>query len=320
MGEQEQVTGSQIEVRRVAGRLGAEIRGVRLGANIASGLVGQIRQALLDHKVLFFRNQTGLDDAEQEGFARLFGTPVPHPTVPVADGTSFVLELDSDHGGRANSWHTDVTFVDAFPKASILRAVVVPEAGGDTVWANTAAAYEELQPPLRQLAEQLRALHTNDYDYVGAKPDANREALKQYEEVFVSTLYETEHPVVHVHPETGKKHLLLGHFVKRILGFSTRDSDHLFELLQGHVTRLENTVRWTWRPGDVAFWDNRATQHYAVDDYGSARRIMHRVTIAGTPAVGVDGSSQSKTIKRQSHSELQGTQSERTAISSKTSN
>ena len=107
-----------------------------------------------------------------------------------------------------------------------------------------------------------------------------------------------------VHPETGEKHLLLGHFVKRILGLSTRDSDHLFELFQGHVTRLENAVRWTWRSGDVAFWDNRATQHYAVDDYGAARRIMHRVTIAGVPAVGVDASNSSKTVKRQPHTAI----------------
>jgi alpha-ketoglutarate-dependent sulfate ester dioxygenase len=320
MGEHEQLSNSQIEVRRVAGRLGAEIRGVKLGASLSSDLVERIRIALLEHKVLFFRNQAGLSDSEQEGFAQLFGTPIPHPTVPVADGTNCVLELDSDHGGRANSWHTDVTFVDAYPKASILRAVVVPEAGGDTVWANTAAAYDELPLPLRQLAEQLRALHTNDYDYVGAKPDASREALRQYQEVFVSTLYETEHPVVHVHPETGKRHLLLGHFVKRILGLSTRDSNHLFELLQGHITRLENTVRWTWHPGDVAFWDNRATQHYAVDDYGTARRIMHRVTIAGALAVGVDASNASKTVKRQTHTATLVARQEALAGSPTTSN
>src|SRR5690606_7626107 len=119
-----------------------------------------------------------------------------------------------------------------------------PDAGGDTVWANTHTAYLDLNPELRALAEKLWAVHSNEYDYAARKPDASDEALRRYNEVFTSTLYETEHPVVHVHPETGEKHLLLGHFVKRILGVPLNDSQHLFQLLQSHVTRLENTVRW----------------------------------------------------------------------------
>jgi len=302
MSISESIGHSELAVRRIAGHLGAEVRGLKLGPELTQNQIGFIRRALLDHKVIFFRDQSHLDDAQHEGFARLLGDPVAHPTVPVAQGTDYVLELDSEYGGRANSWHTDVTFVDAYPQASILRAVAVPEAGGDTVWANTAAAYAELAPPLRQLAEHLRAVHTNDYDYAGAKPDANADLVKQHREIFVSTLYETEHPVVHLHPETGEKHLLLGHFVKRFVGLSSRDSELLFSLLQGHVTRLENTVRWRWRAGDVAIWDNRATQHYAVDDYGTNRRVMHRVTIAGSTAVGVDGF-RSKTVKRQTRTE-----------------
>ena len=112
---------------------------------------------------------------------------------------------------------------------------------------------------------------------------------KHHDEVFLSTVYETEHPVVRVHPETGERTLLLGQFVRQILGVPAADSRHLFDLFQRHVTRLENTVRWRWSPGDLAIWDNRATQHYAIDDYGDLPRRMHRVTVAGDVPVGVDG-------------------------------
>jgi taurine dioxygenase len=165
----------------------------------------------------------------------------------------------------------------------------VPTAGGDTVWANTAAAYEDLSPSLRALADTLWALHTNEYDYAARRPDASSESLRRYQEVFTSTVYETEHPLVRVHPETGERTLLLGHFVKRILGLSSFDSAHLFQVFQEHVTRLENTVRWRWAVGDVAVWDNRATQHYAVNDYGDQHRVVRRVTVAGDVPVSVDG-------------------------------
>jgi taurine dioxygenase len=182
-----------------------------------------------------------------------------------------------------------VTFVDAYPKASILRSVVAPASGGDTVWANTAAAYQELPEPLRALADQLWAVHSNEYDYASVKPDVDPAKLERYRKVFTSTVYETEHPVVRVHPISGERALQLGHFVKRIKGYSLADSQHLFAVLQGHVTRLENTVRWRWQAGDVAIWDNRATQHYAVDDYGTQPRVVRRVTLAGEVPVGVDG-------------------------------
>jgi alkyl sulfatase len=279
-----------IEVVPVAGRIGAEIRGVRLSADLGASVRTQIREAWLKHKVVFFRNQQHLDEAQQESITSLFGAPpVGHPTVPSIDGTRFITELDSRHGGRANSWHTDVTFVDAYPRASILRALVVPTAGGDTVWSNTAAAYQELSPELRELADKLWALHTNEYDYQARRNKATAEDLKYYEEVFTSTVYETEHPVVRVHPETGERTLLLGHFVKKIIGLSSHDSHHLFQVFQEHITRLENTVRWRWAVGDVAVWDNRATQHYAINDYGDQHRLVRRVTVDGDVPVGVDG-------------------------------
>lgn len=278
-----------LDIRPVGGRLGAEVSGVRLSDGLSDGVIATLNTALLHYKVLFFRDQTHLDDASQEAFAQRLGAPVAHPTVPVREGSGYLLELDSSRGGRANSWHTDVTFVPDYPKASILRAVVSPESGGDTVWANTAAAYERLPAPLKLLADHLWALHTNDYDYAARRPDLTRESAEQFKAVFASTVYETEHPVVRVHPETGERSLVLGHFIKSFVGLSSVDSRKLFEVLQGHVEALENTVRWRWRPGDVAIWDNRATQHYAVNDYGDQHRVMRRVTLAGDVPVAVDG-------------------------------
>lgn len=279
---------SEVVVRPIGGRIGAEIEGVRLSPDLSAGTVAAIRAALLKHKVIFFRDQGHLTDATQEGFAALLGEPVAHPTVPVLDGSQFILELDGDRG-RASSWHTDVTFTDAYPQASILRSIVSPAAGGDTVWANTAKAYEDLPDELKLLADNLWATHSNLYDYAGAKPGASEEAAKRYRQVFASTVYETDHPVVRVHPETGERTLVLGHFIRRLKGYSSDASTQLFNLLQSYVTRLENTVRWRWREGDVAIWDNRATQHRAIDDYGDQKRLMRRVTVHGDVPVSVDG-------------------------------
>ncbi|MDR0278230.1 MAG: TauD/TfdA family dioxygenase [Paucimonas sp.] len=288
---------SALDIHPIAGRIGAEIRGVTLSADLDAATIDAIQAALVQHKVIFFRSQAHLDDQGQEAFAKRLGEPIAHPTVPVVDGTNYLLQLDGAEGQRANSWHTDVTFVDAYPKASILRSVVAPASGGDTVWANTAAAYQSLPEPLRELADQLWAVHSNEYDYAGTKPDVDPAKLERYRQVFTSTVYETEHPVVRVHPISGERALQLGHFVKRIKGYSQADSAHLFNLLQGHVTRLENTVRWRWQAGDVAIWDNRATQHYAVDDYGTQPRIVRRVTLGGEVPVGVDGQ-QSRTLRK----------------------
>jgi taurine dioxygenase len=286
---------STIDVRRIAGHIGAEITGVRVGADLPDSVVTIIRDAFHEHKVIFFRGQHHLDDAGQAGFARLFGElTTAHPTVPGIDSERHVLELDAQRGGgKANAWHTDVTFVDRPPALSLLRAVTLPPYGGDTTWANTATAYQSLAPELRELADRLWALHSNEYDYAakrggGVGAGSPREE-RHYREVFLSTVYETEHPVVRVHPETGERALLLGQFVTRILGVSAADSRYLFELFQRHVTRLENTIRWHWAPGDLALWDNRATQHYAIDDYGDLQRQVHRVTVAGDVPAGVDG-------------------------------
>ncbi|KNH05351.1 Alpha-ketoglutarate-dependent taurine dioxygenase [Candidatus Burkholderia brachyanthoides] len=200
------------QVRPIGGHVSAEVRGVTLAADLDDAIIAEINAALLRHKVLFFRDQSHLDDAAQEAFAERFGETVAHPTVPSKESTSRLLELDSKHGTRANSWHTDVTFVDAYPKISILRGVVIPPVGGDTVWANTATAYSTLPQPLRELADGLWALHSNSYDYAATRntPSVDDESERAYRKQFTSTLYETEHPVVRVHPETGERTLVLG--------------------------------------------------------------------------------------------------------------
>ncbi|MGX5844758.1 TauD/TfdA dioxygenase family protein [Mesorhizobium sp. ArgA1] len=281
---------AQADVAPLTVHVGAEIRNVRLSGDLPHAVVTAINDLLLRHKVVFFRDQDHLDDAEQECFARRLGDLVPHPTQGPVAGTASILELDSSRGGgRADQWHTDVTFVDAYPKFSVLRGVVIPPAGGDTIWANTTAAYESLPTALKQLAENLWAVHSNAYDYAAARPRSTEAEKRHFEEVFTSTIYETEHPVVRVHPETGERTLLLGNFVQRFVGLSKNDSQKLYEVLQSYVTAPENTVRWHWRPGDVAIWDNRATQHYAVNDYGDQHRVVRRATVDGDVPVAIDG-------------------------------
>ena len=278
------------DVIALTARVGAEIRGIRLGANLSDVTIASINQLLLKHKVVFFRAQEHLNDSEHELFARRLGNLVPHPTQGPVAGTASILNLDSSRGGgRADQWHTDVTFVDAYPKFSVLRGVVIPAAGGDTIWSNTHAAYESLPAALKLLADNLWAIHSNAYDYAAVRPRATAEERKHFEEVFTSTIYETEHPVVRVHPETGERSLLLGNFVQRFVGLSKGDSAKLYELFQAYVTTPENTVRWRWQAGDVAIWDNRATQHYAVNDYGDQPRIVRRATVDGDVPISVDG-------------------------------
>ncbi|WP_313660190.1 TauD/TfdA family dioxygenase [Acinetobacter variabilis] len=275
-----------IQVQPIGGRIGAEIQGVKLSADLADEVVNEINQALLQHKAIFFKDQQHLDDVAQEAFAARLGTPLNHPTVPVKDGSAHILEIDS-RGARADSWHTDISFIDAYPKASILRSVVAPTVGGNTVWANTTAAYNDLPEELKTLADSLRAIHSNNFDYA-AKVNVPKEAVEKYKNYFNSTEYETEHPLVRVHPETGEKTLLLGHFFKSFVGYSSSESRRLFDLFQSYVEKLENIVSWRWSAGDVAIWDNRATQHRAINDYGDQHRVVRRVTLEGDVPVGVD--------------------------------
>lgn len=281
---------SSLRVVKLGAHIGARIDGIDVSGNLDVRTVSAINAALLEHKVIFFRGQYQLDDEGQLAFARLLGTPTgAHPTVTSRGDR--ILPIDSRYD-RANSWHTDVTFVDRIPKASLLRAVTLPSYGGTTTWASTEAAYDRLPEALRALVEKLWAVHTNQYDYAAdydGRHDQLAETERQYRAEFESEYYETEHPVVRVHPETGKRVLLLGHFVKQFVGLSAAESATLFQLLQNRVIKLENTIRWNWELGDLAIWDNRATQHYAVSDYDDQYRRLSRITLAGDVPVDVHG-------------------------------
>ncbi|WP_028660668.1 TauD/TfdA dioxygenase family protein [Nocardioides insulae] len=277
-----------LSVHKVGGRVGARIEGVQLSGDLSEDTVAVIRDAILKHKVVFFGDQHHLDDETQIAFGERLGPlTTAHPTVNT--GSSRVLSLKATKGMAANSWHTDVTFVDRVPAFSILRGATIPEYGGNTVWANTATAYEALPESLKALVDGLWAVHSNDYDYANSFDTEDQNNPQYTREEFTRVLYKTEHPVVRVHPETSERTLVLGHFVQKFVGFNPKESAILFNLLQDRVTKLENTVRWHWRQGDVAIWDNRATQHYAVADFDTQLREVRRITVQGDVPVSIDG-------------------------------
>ncbi|ACY96954.1 MULTISPECIES: TauD/TfdA dioxygenase family protein [Thermomonospora] len=270
------------KVVRIGGRIGAEIIGADLTDPDAFP-TEEINRLLLEHKALIFRD-AGLDEAGHRDFAARFGALTrAHPTVPSAEGLPEVLAVDADTGHRANVWHTDVTFVRTPPKISTLRAIKLPPYGGDTLIANAAAAYRDLPEPLRELADRLWAVHSNAYDYATPAKSA------EYRRVFTSKVYQTAHPVVREHPETGERTLFIGGFAQRIVGLSGTESRDILRILQSYVTRPENIVRVRWNVGDLVVFDNRITQHYAPDDYDDRPRLLHRITVAGGPVTGLDG-------------------------------
>ncbi|MDM3977323.1 TauD/TfdA family dioxygenase [Mycobacterium marseillense] len=281
----------QITVTKLGSRIGARVDGVSLGGHLDDAAVETIRQALLTHKVIFFRHQHQLDDAQQLDFARLLGTPIGHPAASAlaAKHMPVITPIDSEYG-KATRWHTDVTFAANYPAASILRAVNLPSYGGSTLWASTVAAYQDLPEPLKHLVENLWALHTNRYDYVSTEAVMSMsDTQRAFRQAFEKPDFRTEHPVVRVHPETGERALLAGDFVRGFVGLDSHESTVLLELLQRRITMPENTIRWSWAPGDVAMWDNRATQHRAIDDYDDQPRLMHRITLMGDVPVNVRG-------------------------------
>jgi len=279
----------RVTVSKLGSRIGARIDGVRLGRDLDPATVAEIRHALLAHRVIFFRDQHHLDDDQQLAFAGLLGTPIGHPAAAAFGANAPIITPINSEWGKATAWHTDVTFAANYPAASILRAITLPSYGGSTLWASTAAAYSGLPEPLKRLVESLWAVHTNQFDYTIAELDSLTDAQQAFAQAFQQAEFRTEHPVVRVHPETGERTLLAGNFVRNFVGLDTHESSVLFELLQRRITQPENTIRWNWEPGDVAIWDNRATQHRAIDDYGNEPRLLHRVTLLGDVPVDVHG-------------------------------
>ncbi|WP_330268790.1 TauD/TfdA family dioxygenase [Streptomyces griseorubiginosus] len=285
-------------IRKLTGRIGAVVEGVDLAAPPDYSTITALRDALNEHKAIVFAD-VDLDNAGQERVAGWFGElTTAHPNVPAADGTTNVLAVDSATS-KANEWHTDVTFVVNPPQLTTLRSIVTTPYGGETLIANAAAAYRDLPEPLRALADTLRVVHSNQYDY--ARPASATAQRQEYDRAFVSTPYEAEHPVVRVHPLTGERGLFIGGFAKRIVGLSSSDSTDLLRVLQSYVTRPENVLSWTWSPNQLLIFDNRITQHYAVDNYDDHPRRLNRVTIAGEVPTGVDGRRSEQLVGDASH-------------------
>ncbi|WP_020116405.1 TauD/TfdA family dioxygenase [Streptomyces canus] len=279
---------SGIEIRKVTANIGAQVFGVDLAKPLDEETATALRDALNTHKALVF-SDVHLDDEGQQAFARHFGElTTAHPTVPAVDGAPNVLPVDSEGGRAANHWHTDVTFVLNPPQASTLRSLTIPPYGGETLIANSAAAYRDLPEPLRRLADDLWAEHTNDYDYAVPEETLDEEQAARRAQ-FTSIKFRTAHPVVRVHPLTGERGLFIGGFAQRIVGLSTGESRKLLDLLQSYVTRPENLLRHRWSENQLVLFDNRITQHYAVDNYDGLPRRLHRVTVAGDVPVGIEG-------------------------------
>ena len=273
-------------VHKLTSRIGATVSGIDLTGSPDTDTIAALRTALNEHKALVFE-APGLDDEGQERVASWFGPlTTAHPTVAAVPGAPQVLPVDSERT-RSNQWHTDVTFVVNPPQVTTLRSIVIPPYGGETLIATSAGAYRDLPEPLRAFADRLWAVHSNDYDY--ARDALHNDRDREYYEQFVSTKFETAHPVVRVHPLTGERGLFIGGFAQRIVGLSNTESRDVLRLLQAHVSRPENVLRWRWSPDQLLVFDNRITQHYAIDNYDDLARRLNRVTVAGDVPAGVDG-------------------------------
>ena len=298
-----QVTTAAVQVRPVAGHIGADISGVDISEPLTADQVAAIQDALYRFKVIFFRDQP-LDHASQIAFGRQFGEltyahphdeapPESYPEIFTVDprryeeryGEDFRKEYRRRQYSYFTGWHTDVTAAVNPPAGSILRAEVAPEIGGDTQWTNLVAAYEGLSEPVARFAETLRAEHRYGG---GAAPKSGG----AYEKRIQDNLLVAIHPVVRVHPVTKEKALFVNPgFTSHIVDVSARESKAILDLLYGEITRPEYTVRFRWEPGSVAFWDNRATSHLAPTDieHLDLERTLHRVTLVGDVPVGPDG-------------------------------
>lgn len=277
-------TATALRIQRISPALGARVTGIDLSQDLDDDTVGKLRKLLLDNKFLVFPDQNLTPDT-QVAFASRFGElTANHPVTPALDAEHpQVWQIET----RNDQWHTDVTFVPRPPAASVLRAVDVPEFGGDTLWGDLEAAYESLTPGLQRLADELIATHDGSDEFEGMLRERGGVGNVWEGEVFAS-LDPVTHPVVRVHPETGRRSLFVNPgFTRKILGVSEAESKYLLEIFFAHITKPEHLVRHRWTAGDVVFWDNRSTVHYATYDYGDFPRVMQRVTIAGDVPIGV---------------------------------
>jgi taurine dioxygenase len=269
-------------VRPLTPTIGAVVEEVDLSKPLSHEEIAEIRAALLAHKVIFFENQH-LTPVEQRNFAARFGDLHTHPLYPGVPEAPELFILDNNAGNPTDNdaWHTDVTFIETPPLGAVLYAKLLPPNGGDTIWSNMQAAFEGLSRPFADFLGTLDAVHDFARGFPargtvarGAGAEKHAKAVEEHPPVV--------HPVVRTHPETGADGLFVNYgFTDKIVGLRRKESDAILHMLFEHVTKPEYLVRWRWTPNAVAFWDNRVTQHYAVNDYLPQRRIMHRATILG---------------------------------------
>ena len=285
----------ELDVTLLSGTIGAVVRGLDL-RHLDHATVDAIRRVWLARRVVFFPDQH-LDLDSHQAFASRFGLPTEgHPVIPGVPGAPSVFEIDysrerelyAHYGDVATrrqglDWHTDVTFVRRPPMGSILRAVVVPPSGGDTLFSDQVAAFEDLSPALRGFLRTLTAVHDGSRQFAAALREVGE---GQWEGRPVPRLEPVVHPVVRTHPETGDEALFVNPgFTSHIVELERAESDALLAYLYRHSVRPEFTVRYHWSAGDVGFWDNRATQHSVVGDFGTQPRVIQRVTLRGDEPV-----------------------------------
>lgn len=269
-------------VKPLTPAIGAVVEGVDLAQPLSDDLLGAVRQALLDHKVIFFEDQH-ITPVQHRDFAAKFGDLHTHPLYPGVPEAPELFILDNHAGNPTDNdaWHTDVTFIETPPMASILYAKSLPALGGDTLWSNMQLAYEQLSTSMRDMLAGLDAVHDFARGFPTRGIVANAAgAAKHAEEV--ARHPPVLHPVVRTHPETGEDGLFVNYgFTERIKGLRRKESDAILAMLFAHIQQPEFLVRWRWSENAIAFWDNRITQHYAVNDYLPHRRVMNRATVLG---------------------------------------
>jgi taurine dioxygenase len=271
-----------IEVIRLNRAIGAIVSGVDVSTELPQADIDRISELLVAHQVLFFRNQPITPEA-QTRFAARFGALHIHPIYPVMPELPEIMLIDTHEAFLPDNdnWHTDVTFSQTPPLAGLLAAKRLPSVGGDTLWSSSSAAFEALSEPLRQFLGGLTAQHSVAKSFP-AERWQNDLAFKERYERAVAKHPPVTHPVVRTHPVSGRKGMFVNEgFTTHIHELKPRESETLLKFLYAHIAQPELTVRWRWSVNDMAFWDNRATQHYAIADYLPERRTMHRATVIG---------------------------------------
>lgn len=269
---------SEIDVRRYAPGLGAEIRGVDLANSVTDKQFEEVDKAFLEYQVLFFRGQNEIPPERHVEFGKRFGELHAHPAAPTMAGFPEIFEIHTHRDSKiANGefWHSDVSCDEIPPLGTMLQLHVLPPSGGDTMFADMYAAYETLSSPMKKMIDGLTATHASEHVYVGRYSDRGR---KDSEIDCPSAV----HPVVRTHPETGRRALFVNRtFTTRINELSDEESNSVLELLFSHGESIEFQIRYRWSVNDMAFWDNRCCMHYAIWDYWPEERKGRRVTIKG---------------------------------------